>query len=64
MIDERVKLLEETLRMMIGYLGHMDQDADHGWMARKMRDALAGRNLFADLDQRLAAFHEDKDEDK
>lgn len=30
----------EHVQSMRSYLGHQDQDADHTWMADKMRDAL------------------------
>lgn len=36
----RTKVLEEELSLMVSYLGHEDQDADHGWMVKHMRAAL------------------------
>jgi hypothetical protein len=38
--EARCSKLEETLTLMISYLGHEDQDADHLWMVMRMREAL------------------------
>jgi len=47
----------ECLAVMISYLGHTDQDADHGWMVKKMREAYGrapfSRTLTAEQVKRL-----------
>lgn len=45
---------EEELRLMISYLGHQDQDANHGWMVKHMQAVLAGKREPATLEEYLA----------
>ncbi len=49
-------LYAETLRLMISYLGHQDQDANHEWMVRKMREALNGIHPGAAIEAQLKAY--------
>lgn len=35
-----VEHLADTMRMLVSYLGHEDQDANHEWMVMRMRAAL------------------------
>lgn len=52
------RALRDALALQISYLGHQDQDADHGWMVRKMREALAQQPApKADADARLDVFN-------
>lgn len=44
-----VVVLSECLATMINYLGHTDQDADHGWMVQKMRKARQASTTGRDL---------------
>ncbi len=39
--EKQVETLRFELENMISYLGHLDQDADHFWMVKRMRAALA-----------------------
>lgn len=42
------RIISDALELMISYLAHQDQDADHAWMARKMREALGGKSVHQD----------------
>lgn len=57
--EKQVEVLTETLRLMISYLGHQDQDANHLWMVKKMREALDGRHPGASIEEDLAEFDVD-----
>jgi hypothetical protein len=48
-----IEVLSETLRLMISYLGHQDQDANHLWMVKKMREALDGRHPGASIEEAM-----------
>ena len=47
--------LREGLRLMISYLGHTDQDANHQWMVKKMQAILAGEDVEANFDATINA---------
>jgi hypothetical protein len=42
--------LREGLRLMISYLGHEDQDANHEWMVMKMKAIVAGEDVPANFE--------------
>ncbi len=58
-VKARVQVLDDALGLMISYLGHQDQDANHLWMVEKMRDARAGKPVHADIEAAMAELAED-----
>ena len=40
----RAASYRQELLQIVSYLGHYDQDANHAWMARRIRAVLAGKN--------------------
>ena len=50
----------EELRFIKSYLSHQDQDADHGFLVRRINDVLAGRDPSPEVTAALAEMQPDE----
>ena len=50
----------EELQFIKSYLSHQDQDADHGFIVRRINDVLAGKDPSPEITKALEEMHDEK----